>query len=185
MIDGVDARPRKNFEQLIQEGGLSSHVVHDNNVPEWTAPRLIKEWFAPGVAGERIFRGNDVADTEGAKAAKTGGGAEGEGHSVPIQADRARLVRMHAAQSGYKKHPPTYCPHPCAFKECESWTQRIGMLLNSPFFMVTHVCPGAHRQRTRCHPNLGITVTVSLTAGEIDLHSHRFPSYQNGTSINA
>lgn len=75
VINGVDANPRRTFETLINEGGLSSHAAYDADVPRGTDFRSIPEWTSRAYAGGRIpgaathlYTGPGVSAAEGAEA---------------------------------------------------------------------------------------------------------------------
>lgn len=67
ILNDVRDLPRKNFETLIKEGGLSSHAAYDTDVPIGQKPTPIPEWTSRSEAGPlRVGGAADGAAPEGA-----------------------------------------------------------------------------------------------------------------------
>lgn len=81
VINKVDALPRRNFEQIITEGGISSYAAYNADVAKGQPYKPIAEWTSREFAGGRVPGTADLVGTgradavEPAAAAKPAAGA--------------------------------------------------------------------------------------------------------------
>ena len=82
-INSVDTNPRRTFETLIKEGGLSSHAAYDTNVPIGQKPTPIPEWTSRSEAGPlRVGGTADGAAPEGTPPSEGSGTGQGQSERV-------------------------------------------------------------------------------------------------------
>lgn len=72
VINQVDAHPRRNYEQLMEEGGLSSHAAYNADVAQGDSFKPITEWTSRESAGGRVQGAADLVGIGRVAGAKEG-----------------------------------------------------------------------------------------------------------------
>lgn len=91
VVNAVDGHPRRSFEQLIKEGGISSHAAWDADVAKGEYFKPIEAWTSRGDGFGRV-RG-EASDLDAESAGRTDqGGASEKSNPVPVAVGRSTNI---------------------------------------------------------------------------------------------